>query len=169
MIHLVTDQYRGRGHTVTYEPYRVLPPELLRTLPEWRALIVRGNLSPVIVRLRMAWRRSDYRHARQRTGTPRRPIPGAATEPWPEQSQVTGDARIVLPPGGAWDHSQPRQQPADADDELAGQRTARPPNGTPHRLIPPGADPSSPPSSGDPRPPRPRRPWEPPADFGGRK
>ena len=40
---------------------RVLPPELLRTLPEWRALVLRGNLSPVVVRLRMAWRRRDYR------------------------------------------------------------------------------------------------------------
>ena len=31
-------------------------PNCSRPLPEWRALIMRGNLSPVIVRLRMAWR-----------------------------------------------------------------------------------------------------------------
>ena len=54
-----------RARTVTYQPVRVLPPELLRTLPEWRALVLRGNLSPVVVRLRMAWRRRDYRRARR--------------------------------------------------------------------------------------------------------
>jgi type IV secretion system protein VirD4 len=52
-----------RGRTVSYRYVRVLPPELLRTLPEWRALVLRTNLSPVIVRLRMAWRRWDYRRA----------------------------------------------------------------------------------------------------------
>ena len=34
------DEDGGRGHTVTYQPVRVLPPELLRTLPEWRALVL---------------------------------------------------------------------------------------------------------------------------------
>ena len=55
-----------RARTATYQPVRVLPPELLRALPEWRALVIRGNLSPVVVRLRMAWRRLDYRHAYRR-------------------------------------------------------------------------------------------------------
>ena len=53
-----------RARTRHYQHVRILPPELLRTLPEWRALILRTNLSPVIVRLRMAWRRRDYHHAR---------------------------------------------------------------------------------------------------------
>ena len=63
------------AHTRIYQHVRVLPPELLRTLPEWRALVLRTNLSPVIVRLRMAWRRHDYHHA-HRTGT---------APQWPEQ------------------------------------------------------------------------------------
>jgi hypothetical protein len=50
----------------------VLPPELLRTLPDWRALVLRDNLSPVVVRLRMAWRRRDYRRARRIDLVPRR-------------------------------------------------------------------------------------------------
>src|SRR5262249_50107883 len=40
-----------QGQTVSYKSVRVLPPELLRTLPEWRALVLRTNLSPAIVRL----------------------------------------------------------------------------------------------------------------------
>jgi type IV secretory pathway TraG/TraD family ATPase VirD4 len=68
-----------RGRTVSYRYVRVLPPELLRTLPEWRALVLRTNLSPVIVRLRMAWRRWDYRRAsRMAMPTPQQiPIPVA--------------------------------------------------------------------------------------------
>jgi type IV secretion system protein VirD4 len=54
-----------RAYAISYQPVRVLPPELLRTLPDWRALIIRGNLSPVIVRLRMAWRRRDHPRARR--------------------------------------------------------------------------------------------------------
>ena len=68
-----------RGRTVSYRYVRVLPPELLRTLPEWRALVLRTNLSPAIVRLRMAWRRWDYRRAsRMAMSAPRQiPIPVA--------------------------------------------------------------------------------------------
>ena len=41
-----------------------VPPELLRMLPEWRALIIRMNLSPVAVKVRPAWRRLPYRLGR---------------------------------------------------------------------------------------------------------
>ena len=69
---------RSRGHdghwgdTISYQPVRVLPPELLRTLPDRRALVIRGNLSPVVIRLRMAWRRLDYIQARVSPGARRR-------------------------------------------------------------------------------------------------
>jgi hypothetical protein len=53
-----------RARTRLYQHVRVLPPELLRTLAERRALVLRTNLSP-IVRLRMAWRRRDYHRARR--------------------------------------------------------------------------------------------------------
>jgi hypothetical protein len=42
----------------------VVPPELLRMLPEWRALVIRMNLLPVIVKVRPAWRRLPYRLGR---------------------------------------------------------------------------------------------------------
>jgi hypothetical protein len=40
---------------------RVVPPELLRTLPDWRALVVRMNLSPVVVKVRPVWKRPERR------------------------------------------------------------------------------------------------------------
>jgi type IV secretion system protein VirD4 len=40
---------------------RVVPPELLRTLPDWHALVVRMNLSPVVVRVRPVWKRPERR------------------------------------------------------------------------------------------------------------
>ena len=43
---------------------RVVPPELLRQLPDWTALVIRSNLSPLVVRFRPAWRRLDARLGR---------------------------------------------------------------------------------------------------------
>ena len=40
---------------------RVVPPELLRTLPDWHALVVRMNLSPAVVRVRPVWKRPERR------------------------------------------------------------------------------------------------------------
>ena len=44
----------------------VVPPELLRMLPDWRALVIRMNLRPVVVKVRPAWRRLPYRLAATR-------------------------------------------------------------------------------------------------------
>ena len=44
---------------------RVVPPELIRALPDWRALVLRMNLSPVIVKFRPAWKRPGYRLGRR--------------------------------------------------------------------------------------------------------
>lgn len=41
-----------------------VPPELLRMLPDWRALVIRMNLNPVVVKIRPAWRRLPYRLGR---------------------------------------------------------------------------------------------------------
>jgi type IV secretion system protein VirD4 len=45
---------------------RIAPPELLRSLPDWRALVVRMNLSPVVVKFRPAWKRRGYRRLSRR-------------------------------------------------------------------------------------------------------
>ena len=145
------DHYRGRGQTVSYEPVPVLPPDLLRTLPEWRALIVRGNLSPVVVRLRMAWKRRDYHHARQHHRAPRRPPPAAA-EPAEEPAPAIGYG-LLLPPapnGSPW-HRQPGPHPTGVDDEPASRRSPRRPGAAPPWALPPGAGPAgtiAPPGAG---------------------
>jgi hypothetical protein len=153
------DETGRRARTVTYQPVRVLPPELLRTLPEWRALIVRGNLSPVVVRLRMAWRRRDHRHAGRARPAPRRPLPVVtARRPRPQQPGLPGGGTRPLPGAdGSRDPGEPEPQPTAPDDP------ARPwpaPGSVPRWLTPPLPD--------EHRPLRPRRPWDPPVDSGNR-
>jgi len=43
----------------------VVPPELIRGLPDWRALVIRMNLNPCVVKFRPAWRRLGYRFGRR--------------------------------------------------------------------------------------------------------
>jgi type IV secretion system protein VirD4 len=42
----------------------VLPPDLLRQLPDWRAVILRMNLAPAAVKIRPAWHRFMFRIGR---------------------------------------------------------------------------------------------------------
>jgi len=44
---------------------RVVPPELVRALPDWRALVIRMNLFPAVVKFRPAWKRLGYRFGRR--------------------------------------------------------------------------------------------------------
>jgi type IV secretion system protein VirD4 len=37
----------------------ICPPALLRTLPNWRALVISGNRDPLIVKIRPVWKRPD--------------------------------------------------------------------------------------------------------------
>lgn len=39
------------------EIIRVCPPEFIRRMPNWRLMVIRTNLSPVVVRFRPAWKR----------------------------------------------------------------------------------------------------------------
>jgi type IV secretion system protein VirD4 len=131
-----------RARTAAYEPVQVLAPELLRMLPEWRALVVRGNLSPVVVRLRMAWRRHDYRHARRTAGTPPRWLPSIEAHQPPPDWAISDPAEELVPlprnsEGWHFDECGPVR---DEGEDVA----AQPPTAL--------------------APPRPRRPWEPPAD-----
>jgi hypothetical protein len=43
----------------------VIPPEVIRGLPDWRALVIRMNLNPVVVKFRPAWKRLGYRLGRR--------------------------------------------------------------------------------------------------------
>ncbi|MGH3254821.1 MAG: type IV secretory system conjugative DNA transfer family protein [Streptosporangiaceae bacterium] len=70
----------------------VVPPELLRMLPDWRALVLRMNLSPAVVKVRPAWHRLSYRLGL-------RPLPLRAWAPAPGLP----DLRIPEPEAAAVD------------------------------------------------------------------
>ena len=62
----------------TDTPVQVVPPELVRALPNWRALVIRMNLTPAIVKIRPAWKRLDYRLGRSASV----PAPRPASATW---------------------------------------------------------------------------------------
>jgi len=77
-------QVKRDGKGEAYDTVPVVPVDVLRTLADFRALILRTNLSPCVVKLRMAWKRRDYRKAPQPAAALYR-IPvqaGPATAPW---------------------------------------------------------------------------------------
>jgi hypothetical protein len=51
----------GTGTEPSDRTIRVVPPELLRSLSDWRALVVRMNLSPAVVKFRPVWKRPARR------------------------------------------------------------------------------------------------------------
>jgi len=155
--HSHTRDHKGkRTRTTSYEPARILPPELLRTLPEWRALVIRTNLSPVVIRLRMAWRRHDYRRA-YRSRPPQLALPA----PTPDSSglrplEPTVKTNEIVPtleqhsPQSLWP-AQPIAQPDTSHTPSLPSWATAQEDTTPWPF--PGQDHSV----------RPRRPWEPPA------
>jgi hypothetical protein len=56
----------------------VMPAEMLRMLPDHRALVIRMNLRPVVVKVRPAWHRLPYR-----LGLRPLPVPHLASAPYP--------------------------------------------------------------------------------------
>jgi type IV secretory pathway TraG/TraD family ATPase VirD4 len=136
-----------RARATIYQPAQVLPPELLRMLPEWRALVIRGNLSPVIIKLRMAWRRHDYRHARRTVPAPRRDVPLSGRV----VSRVPRDADTPASPAPRT-HLAPRPRPAPWPGGPGGPRR-----------------PAAPPRPTRPAAPRTRRPWEGPTEPSERR
>ncbi|MEV5554917.1 TraM recognition domain-containing protein [Nonomuraea wenchangensis] len=57
-----------RVRTRRWEMVPVLPPEEARMLRTWRALVVRRNAAPTIVRTERVWKRADYKRWRARDG-----------------------------------------------------------------------------------------------------
>ncbi|MEV0151891.1 MULTISPECIES: TraM recognition domain-containing protein [unclassified Nonomuraea] len=81
-----------RQRTRRWETVPVLPPEQARRLPTGRALVLRRNATPTIVRMEQVWRRADYRRWRAKDGTvplPRHPTatPTPLTLPEPEPTR----------------------------------------------------------------------------------
>jgi type IV secretion system protein VirD4 len=52
------------------ERARIVPPEVLRCLPKHCALVIDMDLRPVVVRVRAAWKRRDFRKLNRQAGRP---------------------------------------------------------------------------------------------------
>jgi type IV secretory pathway TraG/TraD family ATPase VirD4 len=146
------DEYGRRARTVSYESARVAPPELIRMLPDRRALVVRGNLSPVVVKLRMVWKRRDYARARRLGVTPYQPVmvrAGRSADPFDteELDAIGGEYGDWLIGDGI------EGSPGQPDDAGTGGLEGP-------------ADPQGPAAPTSLPPPRPRRPWDPPGGGG---
>ena len=86
----------------------VVPPELLRTLPNWRALVIRTNLNPVIVKFRPSWKRLSYRLGRRAPvylPRPAVPVPVSGDTMPLELPEPRAEAPEAFPYSGALDHS----------------------------------------------------------------
>jgi type IV secretion system protein VirD4 len=66
----------------------VVPPELIRGLPDGRALVIARNLNPVVVKVRPAWKRLGYRFGRRVPVYVPRPRPAAVLERDPVPAEV---------------------------------------------------------------------------------
>uniref|UniRef100_UPI003F4925D7 type IV secretory system conjugative DNA transfer family protein n=1 Tax=Nonomuraea sp. CA-252377 TaxID=3240003 RepID=UPI003F4925D7 len=95
----------GKPHyTRRWETVPVLPADQARRLPTWRALVVRRNATPTIVRAEQVWKRADYKRWKTQDGTipfPRlNPTPPAATAkqtPAPHESPASGSSSMPPP------------------------------------------------------------------------
>jgi type IV secretion system protein VirD4 len=81
---------------------RVMPPELLARLPDWHALVVSVNRSPVVIKFRPSWRRIEARL-------------GRAPKPLPSYGNPRTDPPV--PPQVIADLASRRAAPAAAYDE----------------------------------------------------
>ncbi len=61
-----------------YSQFDIIDPAMARELPKGRALVIRGGLSPVIVKTPRAWRAPEYRAAKRRNQTIAALIPAQA-------------------------------------------------------------------------------------------
>ena len=102
----VSMQERGQEHCTEHA---VMTPAMIRSLPDRRALVVRGNRAPVVCKVRQVW--SDPLHKKAR----REPLPGADMLPGPVGAPVIpiGDAS-GLPPADPADPAGPAGLPGAA-------------------------------------------------------
>ena len=87
-------------------PIPVVPPELIRALPDWRALVIRMNLAPAVVKIRPAWKRLRYRLARPAPAYLPRPVVTSAAD-----ADLTGTMPLELELFGADQVSGADQEP----------------------------------------------------------
>jgi type IV secretory pathway TraG/TraD family ATPase VirD4 len=116
---------KGPGEDDKHSEFDVVTPAMLRQLVSGRALIVRDNLAPTVVKVAAAWRDRGYRKAR-RAGTAAAAITAAqaAPAPFPVPTPTgTGNAHHRRAPDlAAMDEAEPVSQ----GTEMAGDGAAHP-------------------------------------------
>ncbi|SPL88383.1 Basic proline-rich protein precursor [[Actinomadura] parvosata subsp. kistnae] len=86
-------------YTRRWETVPVLPPDHARRLPTWRALVVRRNATPTIVRTEQVWKRADYKRWKTKDGTiPFLPLTPTPPAPTPATTQPSTDDSATPPP-----------------------------------------------------------------------
>jgi type IV secretion system protein VirD4 len=83
----------GTGEDTARVP--AVPAEFIRALPDWRALVVRGNLYPVVVKTRPAWKRTENRWPFR--VLQRRRVLAPAPVPVPVPVPAPAPARLPVP------------------------------------------------------------------------
>jgi type IV secretory pathway TraG/TraD family ATPase VirD4 len=103
----------GQDHHARHD---VMAPEMIRQLPAWRALIIRGGYSPVIAKIPRVWKTWPYRVAKHRgqlaAVLDAAPAPALLTEV-PIRPAITPDIEPE-PTGKTFGQSFP--EPPDGDD-----------------------------------------------------
>ncbi len=99
----------------------IMTPDMIRQLPATRALVIRGGYSPVIVKLRMAWDDSVYRHARRRHRTIAAVVP--AIEPTSSHEPIHDRPPAWPPPLGLVSHD---HQPPGHDHQPSAEDQSYP-------------------------------------------
>ncbi|PZG09166.1 type IV secretory system conjugative DNA transfer family protein [Nonomuraea aridisoli] len=98
-----------RMRTRRWEMVPVLPPEEARMLRTWRALAVRRNALPTIVRIERVWRRADYKRWRAKDG--HIPLPSLGLGPAPGDLSGTTDEQLADP---SWTAAERGRRPRPA-------------------------------------------------------
>lgn len=111
--------------THRFESVQLVPPEVIRQLPDWRALVVRMNLSPAVVKVRPVWKRMSRRFGRS-------PVPVLALRPPGARPEAIPADREPV-----WPVATPERAAAALADELAARRAASPPPRAPRPTRPP--------------------------------
>jgi type IV secretion system protein VirD4 len=102
----VSLKQKGLGGEDYYSQFDIIDPAMVRDLPKGRALVIRGGLSPVIVKTPKAWRAPEYRAAKRHHQDIAALIPSQAcrsidaaltTEPFPPYGR---DGGVLEPVGG---------------------------------------------------------------------
>jgi hypothetical protein len=104
----VSLKQRGLNGEDYYSQFDIIDPAMARELPKGRALVIRGGLSPVIVKSPRAWRAPEYRAAKRRHQAIAALVPAAAYRSITEAIPAgPPPSEPVLEPVGG--------QPADGD------------------------------------------------------